>query len=145
MDQNAISSNIEIESDDLLEFCSPSKAYEYAKYHSPGIKTRDIACQQPMLAFLYAAMIDKKPLDQTRSAACQSPLTALRYAQYVDCCPRDDTRKAACSLPWTAFVYASQVDGKPNEETRLAASSDPKYKKEYEDFEKALSEWLELL
>ncbi len=57
---------------------NPKKAYEYAKINGPEKNTRNIACQDPFFAYLYAKNVDKKPRKDTRNAACKN----LKYAYY---------------------------------------------------------------
>jgi hypothetical protein len=63
-------------------------AFEYAKFHGPSDKTRDLACEEPFWAFCYANEIDKKSHEQTRKAVCVDPEWAYKYALKVDCKPR---------------------------------------------------------
>lgn len=108
--------------DDLLELWAntghPKIAYLTAKLlQRPDERTRQLACQEPRLAYEYAKTVDKQPRDDTRQAACRDPHAAYRYARDVDAMPRPDTRSAACQSPTSACYYAIYVDKQSTPET----------------------------
>ena len=96
---------------------TPEKAYFKAKKEGPSDLTRNIACQDPYHAYLYALDVDKEPCKQTRDVACQDSHYAYYYALDVDKKPSKQTRDAACQSPYYAYEYALDVDKEPLQET----------------------------
>ena len=84
---------------------TPTDAYYKALKEGPSDLTRNIACQEPYWAYLYALDVDKKPSKQTRDAACQGPEYAYCYAIDVDKQPSKQTRNAACQNATYAYWY----------------------------------------
>ena len=45
---------------------SPKEACEYARECGPSNETREIACESPVWAYIYAWIIDRNPRNETR-------------------------------------------------------------------------------
>ncbi len=123
---------------------SPEEAYKYALENGPDKKTREIACQDPYYAYLYASDIDKYPRKETRQAACRDPYCAYKYALEVDKGDHEDTYKAVIGTKYEAeyveFVnekirdsmiermthaYQCALEDGPDEATRQIACKSP--------------------
>jgi len=52
----------------------PKWAYFYALMNGPCDVSRQIACEEPQYAYLYARFVDKHPREDTRTAACKDSL-----------------------------------------------------------------------
>jgi len=97
---------------------SSEKAYNYAEKNGGSDDLRNLCCQDPYYALLYALWVDRYPREETRKAACEYPFYAYSYALELDECSRDDTRTAACKSPEYAYYYAVDIDKGYHRETR---------------------------
>ena len=70
---------------------SPKEACEYARECGPSNETREIACESPVWAYIYAWIIDRNPRNETREAASKNSKYAYFYALNVDQEARNDT------------------------------------------------------
>ena len=82
---------------------TPKEAFEYAEQYGPSDKTREIACEHPEFAYLYAENIDKYPRGDMRQAACKNSLWAYYYAAFIDKYP-ENTEKLHVKVPFCIFI-----------------------------------------
>ena len=85
----------------------------------------------PSIARCYMEYVLKRPEPCLKEIVCQNPYEAYLYAVYTQREPCDETRNAAAKEPESAYRYARVVDHKHHEVTWLAVQRDDYWKKAY--------------